>query len=119
MSSFSHDHALSFSLNQAQEDVRQQLREFEETKKQIEEDEDREIQDIKTKYERKLRDEKESNLRLKGETGIMRKKVSGYSERPGGGLRLYCRASWGQVDRKPWVAKQMLLLNLLMLGQEH
>ncbi|EQB77501.1 WD repeat-containing protein 65 [Camelus ferus] len=60
----------------AQEDVRQQLREFEETKKQIEEDEDREIQDIKTKYEKKLRDEKESNLRLKGETGIMRKKFS-------------------------------------------
>lgn len=65
----------SLSLSQAQEDVRQQLREFEETKKQIEEDEDREIQDIKTKYEKKLRDEKESNLRLKGETGIMRKKV--------------------------------------------
>ncbi|XP_032349913.1 cilia- and flagella-associated protein 57 isoform X3 [Camelus ferus] len=61
-------------LEEAQEDVRQQLREFEETKKQIEEDEDREIQDIKTKYEKKLRDEKESNLRLKGETGIMRKK---------------------------------------------
>lgn len=70
-------HVLSpfLTLSQAQEDVRQQLREFEETKKQIEEDEDREIQDIKTKYERKLRDEKESNLRLKGETGIMRKKV--------------------------------------------
>ncbi|KAF6344214.1 cilia and flagella associated protein 57 [Rhinolophus ferrumequinum] len=64
-------------LEEAQEDVRQQLREFEETKKQIEEDEDREIQDIKTKYEKKLRDEKESNLRLKGETGIMRKKFSG------------------------------------------
>ncbi|XP_042806543.1 cilia- and flagella-associated protein 57 isoform X3 [Panthera leo] len=61
-------------LEEAQEDVRQQLREFEETKKQIEEDEDLEIQDIKTKYEKKLRDEKESNLRLKGETGIMRKK---------------------------------------------
>lgn len=60
---------------QAQEDVRQQLREFEETKKQIENDEDQEIQDIKTKYKKKLRDEKESNLRLKGETGIMRKKV--------------------------------------------
>lgn len=67
------------SPSQAQEDVRQQLREFEETKKQIEEDEDREIQDIKTKYEKKLRDEKESNLRLKGETGIMRKKVAGCS----------------------------------------
>ncbi|KAF5923274.1 hypothetical protein HPG69_012364, partial [Diceros bicornis minor] len=63
-------------LEEAQEDVRQQLREFEETKKQIEEDEDREIQDIKTKYEKKLRDEKEANLRLKGETGIMRKKFS-------------------------------------------
>ncbi|VTJ60870.1 Hypothetical predicted protein [Marmota monax] len=59
-----------------EEDVRQQLREFEETKKQIEEDEDREIQDIKIKYEKKLREEKESNLRLKGETGIMRKKFS-------------------------------------------
>lgn len=67
-----------FSPRQAQEDVRQQLREFEETKKQIEEDEDREIQDIKTKYEKKLRDEKEANLRLKGETGIMRKKVPGW-----------------------------------------
>nr|XP_040144424.1 cilia- and flagella-associated protein 57 isoform X4 [Ictidomys tridecemlineatus] len=63
-------------LEEAQEDVRQQLREFEETKKQIEEDEDREIQDIKIKYEKKLREEKESNLRLKGETGIMRKKFS-------------------------------------------
>nr|XP_036858185.1 cilia- and flagella-associated protein 57 isoform X3 [Manis javanica] len=63
-------------LEEAQEDVRQQLREFEETKNQIEEDEDREIQDIKTKYEKKLQDEKESNLRLKGETGIMRKKFS-------------------------------------------
>nr|XP_012631296.1 cilia- and flagella-associated protein 57 isoform X1 [Microcebus murinus] len=63
-------------LEEAQEDVRQQLREFEETKKQIEEDEDREIQDIKTKYEKRLRDEKESNLRLKGETGIMRKKFN-------------------------------------------
>ncbi|XP_055986867.1 cilia- and flagella-associated protein 57 [Sorex fumeus] len=63
-------------LEEAQEDVRQQLREFEETKKQIEEDEDREIQDIKTKYEKKLRDEKEANLRLKGETGIMRKKFN-------------------------------------------
>lgn len=44
-------------------------------KKQIEEDADREILDIKNKYERRLRDEKEANMRLKGETGIMRKKV--------------------------------------------
>ncbi|XP_063153827.1 cilia- and flagella-associated protein 57 isoform X2 [Candoia aspera] len=63
-------------LDEAQDDARQQLREFEETKKQIEEDEDREIQDIKIKYERRLREERESNLRLKGETGIMRKKFN-------------------------------------------
>ena len=62
-------------LDQASEESRQQLREYEETKKQIEEDADREILDIKNKYERRLREEKEANLRLKGETGIMRRKV--------------------------------------------
>ena len=61
---------------QSQDESRQQLREYEETKKQIEEDADREILDIKNKYERRLREEKEANLRLKGETGIMRKKVN-------------------------------------------
>ena len=61
---------------QSQDETRQQLREYEETKKQIEEDADREILDIKNKYERRLREEKEANLRLKGETGIMRKKVN-------------------------------------------
>jgi len=61
-------------LEQTSEEGRQQQREYEETKKQIEEDADREILDIKNKYERKLKEEKESNLRLKGETGIMRKK---------------------------------------------
>lgn len=64
-----------FVTSQSQEEARQQLREYEETKKQIEEDADREILDIKNKYERRLREEKEANLRLKGETGIMRKKV--------------------------------------------
>ena len=60
---------------QANDETRQQTREYEETKKQIEEDADREILDIKNKYERRLRDEKEANMRLKGETGIMKKKV--------------------------------------------
>ncbi|XP_019645355.1 PREDICTED: cilia- and flagella-associated protein 57-like [Branchiostoma belcheri] len=63
-------------LEQSNDESRQQMREYEETKKQIEEDADREILDIKNKYERKLRDEKEANLRLKGETGIMRKKFT-------------------------------------------
>uniref|UniRef100_UPI00398EDE99 cilia- and flagella-associated protein 57 n=1 Tax=Pristiophorus japonicus TaxID=55135 RepID=UPI00398EDE99 len=63
-------------IEQLQEESRQQIKESDETKKQIEEDADREIQDIKIKYERNLRDEKEENLRLKGETGIMRKKFT-------------------------------------------
>ncbi|XP_055738651.1 cilia- and flagella-associated protein 57 [Salvelinus fontinalis] len=63
-------------LGQCQDESRQQVREFEESKKQMEEDGDREIQDIRIKYERKLRVEKEINLRLKGETGVMRKKFS-------------------------------------------
>lgn len=59
---------------QAHDEARQQHREYEETKRQIEEDGDREILDIKNKYERRLRDEKETTQKLKGETGIMRKK---------------------------------------------
>ena len=31
---------------------------------------------MKNKYERRLRDEKEANTKLKGETGIMRKKFN-------------------------------------------
>ncbi|XP_074640882.1 cilia- and flagella-associated protein 57-like [Tubulanus polymorphus] len=63
-------------LEQAHDEARQQNREYEETKRQIEEDADREILDIKNKFERRLRDEKEANMRLKGETGIMKKKFT-------------------------------------------
>ncbi|XP_039259037.2 cilia- and flagella-associated protein 57-like isoform X2 [Styela clava] len=66
----------STMLDQANDEARQQNREYEETKKQIEEDADREILDIKNKYERRLRDEIETNMRLKGESGIMRKKFN-------------------------------------------
>ena len=52
-----------------------QQREFEETRRQIEEDADREILAIKNKYESRLREEVDTNMRLKGESGIMRKKV--------------------------------------------
>ena len=62
---------------QAHHEATQQQREYDETKRQIEEDADREILDIKNKYERRLRDEIETNMRLKGESGIMRKKVGG------------------------------------------
>ncbi|KAM4721643.1 cilia- and flagella-associated protein 57 [Rhinophrynus dorsalis] len=63
-------------LQVAQDEARQHTREFEETKKQIEEDVDLEIQDVKIRYERRLREERETSLRLKGESGIMRKKFT-------------------------------------------
>lgn len=51
------------------------MREFEEIKKQIEEDGDLELLDIRVKYERQLWEEKETNLKLNGETRVMKKKV--------------------------------------------
>lgn len=60
---------------QAEEDIKQQLQAHEEIKKQIEEDDDQEILEIKIKYERQLVEERESNLQLKGEIGVMNKRV--------------------------------------------
>ena len=65
------EYSLLYSSFQAHDESRQQNREYEETKRQIEEDADREILDIKNKYERRLRDEKEANMKLKGETGTL------------------------------------------------
>lgn len=56
------------------------MREFEELKKQIEEDGDLELHDIRVKYERKLWEEKETNLKLNGETRVMKKKVWSHAE---------------------------------------
>ncbi len=56
--------------------MRQQARDFEETTKETEEDADTEILELKQKYERKLKDEKDIVLRLKGENGIMRKRFN-------------------------------------------
>ncbi|XP_076604319.1 cilia and flagella associated protein 57 [Chaetodon auriga] len=62
-------------LAQCQEDAQQQIREFKEMIKQVEEDEERKIHDIQIKYERKLHTEKETNMNLKGDTGIMTQKL--------------------------------------------
>lgn len=51
-------------------------REFVETKRQLEEDTDKEIEQLKAKYDFKLHQERDATLRLKGENGIMRKKFS-------------------------------------------
>lgn len=58
--------------------MKQQLQAHEEIKKQIEEDGDQEILEIKIKYERWLLEEKESNQQLKGEIGVVNKRVSLY-----------------------------------------
>lgn len=52
---------------QAHDESRLQSREQEETKRQMEEDADHEILDIKNTYEKRLRDEKEANMKLKGQ----------------------------------------------------
>ena len=62
---------------QCQEESRTQQREFEESKKQMEEDSDCEIQDMRLRHGRLLTAERETNLKMKGETGTMKKKVQG------------------------------------------
>ena len=61
-------------LDNAHEEKREQGKDFAETKRQIEEDADRELLGIKNKYERKLKEERDETLRLKGENGILKKK---------------------------------------------
>jgi hypothetical protein len=51
-------------------------RENETTTQQIEDDADREIVELKTGYEKLLHEERETNLRLRGETGVMKKKFA-------------------------------------------
>lgn len=51
-------------------------RQFDETKRQLEEDTDKEIEELKNKYDTKLHAERDATLRLKGENGIMNKKFS-------------------------------------------
>jgi len=63
-------------LTDAMSEKVHQVRAFEETKTQLEEDADREIDNLKKKYEVMLRVEHDIGLRLKGENGIMRKKFN-------------------------------------------
>ena len=58
------------------EEKEELTKEFDETKRQLEDDADREIEELKEKYEAKLATEREAALRLKGENGIMRKKFT-------------------------------------------
>ncbi|KAJ8735588.1 hypothetical protein PYW07_007208 [Mythimna separata] len=64
-----------FMLQELQEQADMEKREHETIKSSIEEDADREIIEIRTAYEVQLKEEKDSNVRLKGETGLMKKKL--------------------------------------------
>ncbi|KAJ8285212.1 hypothetical protein GJAV_G00023590 [Gymnothorax javanicus] len=63
-------------LKETEDKAEQQQKMHEEMIRQIEEDADREILDIRAKYERILKEERDTSMRLKDETGIMRKKFS-------------------------------------------
>ena len=58
-----------------QEEYRQQTKDYEEIKRQIEEDADTEITDIKTKYEKKLKEQTEINRRIKEDAASIQKRV--------------------------------------------
>ncbi|XP_029815632.1 LOW QUALITY PROTEIN: cilia- and flagella-associated protein 57 [Manacus vitellinus] len=66
----------SVQLEQAKENMRRQIQAHEEMEKQIYEDGDKEISEIKNKYEKQLSEEKESNTQLKGEIGVMNKRLN-------------------------------------------
>ncbi|XP_032923476.1 cilia- and flagella-associated protein 57 [Catharus ustulatus] len=66
----------SVLLEEAKENMRKQIEVHEEMEKLIYEEGDKEIWDLKVKYERQLVEEKESNAQLKGELGVMNKRLN-------------------------------------------
>ena len=62
-------------VRQHERDGEEKIRAVEEMLKQTEEDADKEILELKTKYEKILRCERETNVRLRGEAGIVKKKL--------------------------------------------
>lgn len=62
-------------LKEASDDHEQQMKKMEEIQKQTEEDTDHEILTLKNTYERDLKQERDGNMKLRGELGIKSKKV--------------------------------------------
>ena len=62
-------------LKEASDEHDQQQRKMEEIQKQTEEDTDHEILTLKNNYERDLKKQIDSNMKLRGELGIKTKKV--------------------------------------------
>uniref|UniRef100_A0A8D2P8L7 Cilia and flagella associated protein 57 n=1 Tax=Zosterops lateralis melanops TaxID=1220523 RepID=A0A8D2P8L7_ZOSLA len=66
----------SVQLEEAKGKIRKQIEAHEEMEKQIYEEGDKEILELKDKYERQLLEEKESNIQLKGEIGVLNKRLN-------------------------------------------
>ncbi|XP_016155520.1 PREDICTED: LOW QUALITY PROTEIN: cilia- and flagella-associated protein 57, partial [Ficedula albicollis] len=66
----------SVLLEEAKENMRKQIEIHEEMEKLVYEEGDKEILELKDKYERQLVEEKESNVQLKGEMGLMNKRLN-------------------------------------------
>ncbi|KAK4873590.1 hypothetical protein RN001_012950 [Aquatica leii] len=68
-------HEKEVQVEELIEETKAKTREHELIKQQIEDDADREIYELKTSHEKDLKEEQDNNVRLKGETGIIRKKL--------------------------------------------
>ncbi|XP_076234209.1 testes of unusual size [Calliopsis andreniformis] len=69
-------HEKHLQLEQTKDEMLQQARVHEEMTTQIEDDADQEILELKTNYETMLHEERESNLQLKGEVGMIRNRYA-------------------------------------------
>lgn len=65
-------HEKKLQLEETKDEMIQQIRVHEQMMTQIEDDADKEILELKTNYETFLHEEKQINIRLKGETGVLR-----------------------------------------------
>lgn len=68
-------HKLNVEKEKLQEEITQMTKEYEETKRQIEEDCDTETIDLKTKYERRLKEQIEINEKISSDANNIRKRI--------------------------------------------
>ena len=63
-------------LEEMERMMKEQQRDFDELQDQMEADTDQEILALKNRYERQIRLQADENLKLRGDTGILKKKVN-------------------------------------------
>lgn len=90
--------------------MKQQQYDHENIKRQLEDDADREIYELKAKYEAQLKDEQQLNLDLRAETGIYSKKLNS-SQKEIRELKhtITIRDADRSLDNKPLIAGKLPL----------